>query len=179
MARFPLTLNSENEQLRRIYDEISYYGFGSSEPLNWFKAQAIRPDILVGTWSLIKAVLAEGLLPATLKQLIAVTVSKQADCRYCAALHTRALESLGVPKDTIERCATEPELTDLPPTYREVLRVVIKAARDARSVTDDDIEHLKQQGLTAEEIIEVMMSVGLVKLINTWAELSHIPLDAV
>lgn len=180
MARFPLVTDpSSDERLRSLYREIVEHGFATDGgvPINWFTAQGLRPDIVEATWALGKQLLVDGRLPATLKQMIAMTVSVQNHCRYCTVVHTGALEQLGVPSDVIESCAREPQTARIPSPHRAVLVFALKAARDANAITDNDVEDLRRNGLSDEEIIEVAMLAAWTNFINTWADVSAIPVD--
>lgn len=52
-------------------------------PVNWVTSQAGRPDILAATWAFTKGTLMHGQLPPTVKQMIAMVIAMQNDCRYC------------------------------------------------------------------------------------------------
>jgi AhpD family alkylhydroperoxidase len=86
----------DNLELASLYAEIIESGLGDRVPLNWFTAQAERPDILAATWALSKGILLHGHLPPTVKQMIAVKVARYNQCHYCAAVHSSALEAMGV-----------------------------------------------------------------------------------
>ncbi len=99
---------SDNPKLGSLYKEIVEHGLGEDIPLNLFTAQSGRPDILEATWGLFKGLLLQGQLPATVKQMISMTIAMQNDCRYCAVAHTHALEGMGVAKEVIQSCASDP-----------------------------------------------------------------------
>ncbi len=178
MSRFAcITDSTDRPELHDLYQEIIGQGFGAETPINWFTAQGARPDILEGTWGLVKRILVEGQLPATVKQMIAMTISMQNNCRYCSVTHTHALESMGVPKDVIETCATDPTLSQLPELHRVILRFALKAAREPNAITDTDYQTLRDNNLSDAEIMEVAMMAAFMNFINTWADVSGIAVD--
>ncbi len=65
MARFETVREAEeNSPLASIYKDIVANGFAvDGSATNWFTSQAIRPDILAATWTMLKAILVEGRLP--------------------------------------------------------------------------------------------------------------------
>jgi uncharacterized peroxidase-related enzyme len=132
---------------------------------------------LEGTWELVKRILIEGQLPATVKQMIAMTISMQNNCRYCSVTHTHALETMGVPKEVIDTCATDPSLSQLPELHRAILRCALKAAREPNAITDADYQTLRENGLRDAEIMEVAMMAAFMNFINTWADVSGIAVD--
>jgi len=178
MARIDSIIEpSEDSELKRLYQEITAAGLGEAVPINWFTAQGQRPDIVRATWALVKGVLLGGRLPPAVKQMIALSISVQNDCRYCQVVHGGALEQMGVPRETIESCAHDLEVGGLAPAQRALVRFAVKAAREANAITDADVDDLRDHGVDEGEIIEVMMMAAFTNFINTWADVSGIPLD--
>lgn len=179
MSRIPLVKDaSDNAELQGLYTEICEAGFGVEAPINWFTSQGSRPDILKATWALTKGILIEGQLPHTVKQMIAMAVSMQNNCRYCTVTHTGALESLGVSKTEITSCASDPDMGALLPAQRAIVRFALKAAKDPNSITDADTAVLRENGLADAEIAEVCMMAAFTNFINTWADATGIAVDS-
>ena len=169
--------SSSNSKLSELYQEIIQCGFGTDKPINWFTSQGLRPDIIEGSWGLVKSILARGELPASLKQMIALSISVQNNCRYCSVVHTHALESMGVPQDEIKNCIKDSDFGQMPPMHRAVLKFCSKAAADPNSITDDDFQNLRECGLNDKEITETVMMVSFTKFINSWADICGLELD--
>ena len=167
----------DNPELASLYADITESGLGDRVPLNWFTAQAERPDILAATWALVKAVLLQGQLPPTVKQMILVKISTYNKCRYCAAVHTNALQAMGVPAEIIDSVTTDLSLAKVPPPQRAILEFAMKVAREPKSVTDEDFRNLHEFGLSEGEAMEVAMMGAFVIFVNTWADVSGIPVD--
>jgi uncharacterized peroxidase-related enzyme len=168
---------SANPQLGALYEEILGYGLGADSPTNWFTAQSERPDILKVTWGLFKGILLKGVLPPTVKEMIAMTIAMQNNCRYCRVAHTKALEAMGVAEDVIQSCARDPDLAQVPPAQRAILKFGLKTAQNPQSITDEDFRALRDHGFTDGEIMEVVMVAACANFLDTWAEVSGIPLD--
>lgn len=178
MTIFEGVLNpNDNDDLKELYSEITDNGFGNKVPINWFTSQSLRPDILQSTWDLTRGVLVNGDLPPTLKQLIAVTVSRHNNCRYCTVTHTGALEALGVPQKTVDSCINDPDLNDVPVQYRDILLFALKTSRDPNSLEESDFDTLRENGLSDGEIMEVVMMVAFTNFINTWADAAKVEVD--
>jgi uncharacterized peroxidase-related enzyme len=176
--RFRRIKNAEhNPELASLYAEIIESGLGNRVPLNWFTAQAERPDILAATWTLAKGILLHGQLPPTVKQMIAVKVSTYNRCRYCAAVHTSVLQAMGVPGEVIDRVTTDLNLAEVSPPQRAILQFAMKVARDPKSLTDGDFQNLQDLGLSDGETMEVAMMAAYTNFINLWADVSGIPLE--
>ena len=180
MSRFQLIKHPEDPQLQALYKDMLENGMQGSEedaPFNALTAMAERPDILAGMWGITKGVAVQGSLPPTLKQMIAMTIAMQNNCRYCTVGHTHALEAMGVPTEVIKSCASDPELADIPPTQRAIIKFALKTARDPRSVNDEDFQTLHNHGLSDGEIMEVVMTAAWSNLLNTWTDVSRVPVD--
>ena len=178
MSRFQQVNDpADNPQLGALYKEIVDHGMGADTPINWFTAQSARPDILATTWGLFRGIFLQGVLPPTVKQMISMTIAMQNGCRYCAVAHTNALESMGVPTEVIQSCANDPDLAHVPPPQRAILKFGLKAARSPRSVTDADLQALRDHGLTDGEIMEVVMVAACSNFLDNWADVSGILVD--
>ena len=180
MSRFKMIKHPENPELKGLYSKAIEAGLVGSEegvPLNVFTSQSERPDILGATLLLADTILIQGLLPATVKQMIAMTIAMQNNCQYCTVLHTRALEAMGVAPQVIHSCASDPDLTGVPPTQRAIVKLALKIARDPLSVTDAEIQTVRDHGLSDAEIMEVTMVVACENFFNTWSRLSQIQVD--
>lgn len=180
MSRFELVRDaSQDSKLDEIYKEMADYGWVGADgvPVNWVTSQGSRSDILSATWEFTKNTMFSGQLPPTVKQLIAMVIAKQNDCRYCEVAHTGALEAMGVPQNVIQSCASDPNLAEVPPPQRAMLKVALKASRDPKSVTDEDIQSLRDQGLNEGEIIEVLMVAAYAIFGDFWADVSGVVVD--
>lgn len=179
MSHVALVKDAAGDPTRQIlYTDLIRHGFGAAGvPLNFFTAQGARPDILAAVWHLVRTMLVDGRLPPALKQMIILSISHQADCRYCEVVHGHALEQMGIDRDTIDACAADPTAASLPTTHREILKFTVRAARDPDGVGPDDIEALRDLGLDEGEVVEVLMMVAFTRFVNTWATVSGIPVD--
>ena len=180
MSRFKQIKHPDNPELKTLYKEAIEGGFVGSEegvPINFITSQSERPDILAATLNLANKILLQGLLPPTVKQMIAMTIAMQNNCRYCVRLHTNALEAMGVPQEVIQSCASDPDLATLPPPQRAILKLALKTSRDPLSVTDADFQTVREYGLDDGEIMEVTMMAAAENFFNTWARVSQISTD--
>ena len=134
MSRFRQTKDpTGNPTLEALYQEIIDAGLVGGEPgvpNNLLTSLSERPDLLAATWELFKGLVIGGMLPPTVKEMIFMAIAAQNDCRYCSVVHTRALEAMGVPTDVIRSCANDPELTQVPPPQRAMIKFGLETARD-------------------------------------------------
>jgi uncharacterized peroxidase-related enzyme len=175
MSRFEAVDSVGDSELTQIYQDIVENGFGiEGKPISFFTAMASRPDILNVVWQFSKAIIVEGQLPATVKQMIALSISRQNNCQYCSVMHRGALEAMGVEGMVVESCANDPGTTNLSEPNRSIVQFALKAARTPDQVNDDDFGKLAELGLSDEEIAEALAIAGFTNFINTWADISGI-----
>ncbi|MDG2114060.1 MAG: carboxymuconolactone decarboxylase family protein [Actinomycetota bacterium] len=161
-----------------MYNDIVAHGFGGSQPINFFRALSARTDILEATWALTKAILVNGQLPNSLKQMVALSISRSNECRYCSVVHQGALEAAGVDPSVVETCWSDPEVANLHEPHRSLVSFALKAADHERGLEGTDFESLVDAGMSDAEIAELLMTAGFTNFVNAWADISGIPLDS-
>jgi len=169
--------NPELEALYRAAIEAGMEGSEPGVPSNFVTSFSERPDLLASTLGLLKGVVMGGVVPSTVKEMILMAIAMQNDCQYCSVVHTSALEAMGVPTEVIKSCASDPELKQVPPPQRAMIKFGLKTARDPKGVTDEDFRTLRDYGLSDGEIMEVTMLAAAGNLLDTWADVSGITVD--
>ena len=102
--------------------------------------------------------------------MIGMTVAKQNDCRYCEVFSTGALEALGVPSNVIQSCANDPDLTELPPPQRAIIKFALKMAKDPKYLNSEDFDKLRDLGISDSEILEIITYTSLVNFYDILAD---------
>jgi alkylhydroperoxidase family enzyme len=57
------------------------------------------------------------------------------------------------------------------------LKFALKVALKPDQVRDNDIEELRDEGLTKEEILEILSTANLITLLNDYVQLVNVDLD--
>ncbi|MFI6236873.1 carboxymuconolactone decarboxylase family protein [Micromonospora sp. NPDC050784] len=80
-------------------------------PLPTFQALSAVPEVLAGTWALMREALLAGDAPRVDRELVAAAVSRANRCRFCVDAHVLMLHALGEPKlaEAVARGETPPE----------------------------------------------------------------------
>lgn len=97
-------VDSEDAVVAPVYEEIRT-SMGISFVPNIFKAMAHQPTMLQAKWDCYKAVMLEGVLSRTTKELIAIAVSAVNGCTYCANAHAAAVRQLGLTEQGLTEAA--------------------------------------------------------------------------
>ena len=141
---------------------------------NIFATMAHAPKALEGILGLNKA-LGGGLLPAQLREQIALTVAGYNGCDYCASAHTYLGENLAG-LDSDETAANlRGESAD--PKTRVALRFARKLLEKRGRTTLIDLEEVRDAGYSDEEIIEILTHVALNTLTNYFNEAFNVEVD--
>ncbi|MCV2866469.1 carboxymuconolactone decarboxylase family protein [Albidovulum sediminicola] len=131
-----------------LYERLSAAG-----PLpNWARLFSLNPALLAGWSALLEAVKARQdprRYDATLGAARAIRSS------YCLLAHGSVLLKDGLPAEALREIGAEGDSEALSPAERAILAYAAKIATDATSVTQGDIDGLRQLGLMEEEIFDI------------------------
>jgi uncharacterized peroxidase-related enzyme len=134
---------------------------------NFFKAQAIRPDLIEAEAQLVDAImLKEGALTRQQKEYIFLVCSAANLSTYCVAAHCEIIRMLGIQGPDPERVAVDYATADLPMTLKALLAFAAKLNRDMSKIARRDVNALRTYGYTEEQILETVLMVGLAKFAN-------------
>ena len=118
--------------------------------------------------------LAEGTLPADLREQIALAVGEENSCGYCVAAHTAIGKGAGLSSDDAI-AAREGRATD---AKAEVgLVFVKKLVQDRGWVSDDDFERVRDAGYTDGEIGELVANTALNLFTNYFNHVAETEID--
>ncbi len=163
MSRLPQNENTENNpELEEAYQVASNSGWVTSDGslINFVKSFSEKPNILKCILNLDSEI-ANGTVPPTVLQMIGMTVAKQNDCQYCEVFSAGALEAMGVAKNVIHSCASDPDLTEVPPPQRAIIKFALKMSKDPKSLNNEDFDKLREFGMSDAEILEVVAYTSL------------------
>lgn len=136
--------------------------------LNYFRALALNPDDLERSNTYLLPFLdpSQGRLPYPERELLATVVSAENRCTYCHIHHVgRLAQALG-DRARAERIAIDPNHVDLTSRERALTDLALKITRDPRTVTGADLEALRDEGLSDEEILEAIEIAALFNYTN-------------
>ncbi|MFT5599290.1 MAG: putative peroxidase-related enzyme [Urechidicola sp.] len=174
MTRLPET--PEPSELSETYADICRV-LNKEQPVKLITSMSVRPDLAKATWGMMKNLMTEGQLPPSVKQLIMMVISTQADCKYCAFSHQDALKSMGIDEAVMKDCLNDPMSAEIPELHRHITQFAARSAKDPNLITDDDLNQLRDVGVSDDELIEIGVIVAFSKFLNTWADASGISDD--
>jgi uncharacterized peroxidase-related enzyme len=140
---------------------------------NLAKQLANSPAVLKAymSWS---ASLSEGVLPAQLREQIAVAVASANGCDYCLSAHTVLGSLTGLKPEQLE-VAQRAEAPDV--RSAAALRFAVKVVAKRGHVESDDVPSLRSAGLTDAEIVEIVAVVAVNIFTNYFNHIAGTEID--
>jgi uncharacterized peroxidase-related enzyme len=139
-----------------------------------FRTLALRPEMMVASYNLMKAVLTTGTLEQRLKEMVIVRTSQLNQCTYCVSSHSILLRNLGVSQDAIE-ALDNPEDERWQPCEKLALRYAEQVTKNAKGVSDRLWNELKQY-FDEGQLVELTTAIGLFNMFNRFNEALQVEL---
>jgi len=175
--RYPIVeYQDATDEVKAIYDDIKiYYSFVP----NWYKTQALTPQILSGNWEKVRSTLYEGKVPTVLKQLVTWSISKARQCQYCESMHSFAANLLGSELNLSPGFKLTENLDNelIPSSYKVAVDVLTQVGRNPLETKESHYDALRDEGFSESEIRELFSQVGLSIFLNTFADIAGVLVD--
>jgi uncharacterized peroxidase-related enzyme len=140
---------------------------------NMVRTMALSPAVLRGFTGLLTS-LAEGKLPAKLREQIALAVADTNRCQYCLSMHT----ALGTDAGLTEADLTNARLAiGSDPRSVTALRFVRAVVDDRGELTDDEFAALERAGFDHEEIVEILGNIVASIFTNYFNKMAQVEID--
>jgi uncharacterized peroxidase-related enzyme len=165
-----------SEELKKSYTEIKDV-FGIASVPDFFLSLASNNSVFDSAWGGYKKILADGVLPQQIKEIIFLCVSLNRRCMYCSSTHLAVCDMI----DSITSLEIETMMEDInsitPERVRDVVVLAIKYVEDPASATKEDFARLRSHGITDREISEIITMAGLAYYAVTIAQAMGIEVE--
>jgi len=140
---------------------------------NVFLALAHRPDEFRAFFAAHDALMdkSDGLSKAE-REMIVVATSAVNDCLYCVVAHGAILRIRKKDALIADQVATNPFKADLTERERDIVNFALRMVNDSASITDDDIQAMRDRGFTDDEIWDIGAITAFFAMSNRLANLS-------
>lgn len=125
---------------------------------NYSYAFATRPDI-AERWTALSNAVGKG-MDRRRFELATIAAARALRSTYCMAAHSKFLRDDVGDEPTMRAIVDDPDLTALDPTDRAVMEFATLVAQDATAVSQDDVQKLRNHGLTDADIVDVVFAVA-------------------
>ncbi|HWI51413.1 MAG TPA: carboxymuconolactone decarboxylase family protein [Symbiobacteriaceae bacterium] len=151
-----MVADSEAGALSGVYGEIrARLGLGAVPDV--FRAMAaVGQDVLVQNWTAFRQTVLEGALPRTLKEMIALVVSREQGCGYSVRFYSHSLFQLGVSPPVVRCLAEQGDCPEFTPDLRRLLAFARESCLDPDGADPDSLE---MAGFSEEHAVEVVDTV--------------------
>ena len=169
---FIKTIPKEEAQspLKELYQEIQDT-IGFNKVPNAFISSSIDPEITRWVWQGVKTMmLRDSSIDRSLKETIALVVSKNNACSYCVGVHNMMLKAIGYDSKKIEELNEDYQSSSLSEKEKAVLDLSLKVTNESNKITEKDHENLKKHGMTEQQILEVISVASLFNFINRFVD---------
>jgi len=123
---------------------------------NYAAAFATRPEVAEAWNTLNNAV--RGNMDRRRFELATIAAARAYRSTYCMAAHCKFLRDACEDEATMRAVAADPTGANIDAVDRAVMDFATLVARDASSITADDVEELRGHGLTDPEIADVVFA---------------------
>ncbi|MCH7723409.1 MAG: peroxidase-related enzyme [Bacteroidetes bacterium] len=99
-------------------------------------------------------------------ELIATVVSALNNCAYCVNHHSEALKSYWKDKEKVKQASEDFRKLDLPEKTKAILEYAEKLTLHPDRMNESDVVILRNNGLTDEEILSVVLIINYFNFVN-------------
>lgn len=144
---------------------------------NIMKALAVSPAALAIYWDFNRSFYKYTTLPESLTSMILYTIAESGKCEYCSAVHELTCRTLGIDEETLSRLVED--LGNVSPQrIRVIIEFALKASHAPKSLVAEDYERVREQGVTEEELVEIILIAAIGKYSDTLADALKIEVDS-
>ncbi|GAB4124749.1 MAG: carboxymuconolactone decarboxylase family protein [Wenzhouxiangellaceae bacterium] len=140
---------------------------------NIFATFAHSPAVLEGYLAFSEA-LAGGVLPASLREQIAIAVAGENSCDYCASAHTALARGAGV---SAEEAALNLEGKASDSRVAKILAFARSMVEKRGRLDESELAQLRSAGVSDEELVEILAHVGLNLFTNYFNHIADTEVD--
>ena len=176
ISRLPIMDEQDaSGQTAEIFDEIRREMELPFVP-NIMRATSTSTGALSATWHALHNIFMKGTLPSSLSSMILYSIAAAKDCQYCSSVHKLTCKTLGIDEQTLEALATDFEALT-PRRVQEIIKFAQKCSLAPKSLTEADYDKVRDEGLSEEELMEVIALAALGNYLDTLADGMKIEVD--
>ena len=174
MSHVPLVDSHSDPRVAEVLDDIRIT-LGMVPAI--FRAYGNNPTVLAVLWQRYQHVMLTGNLSPKLKEGIALMVAADEHSDYGIALHSAALEKLGVDPREVLRIRTDPDHAHYGPKDHALLEVARHQNNTPYDHSGEVTDTARMAGASDAEIIEALATAGLASELSRTAAFLSLPSD--
>jgi len=127
----------------------------------WMRVMANCEDVLVGFFTMFKAIMDDAPVDKLLKWRIALKISKLNECRFCVSVAEKQLKMFGLSDEEIKNIDSQ----NLSEKEKVALQYAVASTKHAYNIDPEIMKKMKKY-YTDAQIVEISSVVGLFNFIN-------------
>jgi len=127
----------------------------------WMRVMANCEDVLIGFFTMFKAIMDDAPVDKLLKWRIALKISDLNKCEFCVSVAKQQLEAFGLTDEEVENI----EFQNFSEREKVALEYAVASTKHAYNIDSKVMERMKKH-YTDEQIVEISSVVGLFNFIN-------------
>lgn len=145
---------------------------------SWAKTLVISPAFYNIYLEMMRAMNRHLTLPQTLAPMILYCIATARNCQYCSAGNELFCRTLGVDEETLEMLARDLDNVS-PRRLQAIIQFALQCAFDPQSMTAADYERVREQGITDDEMAQIIFLAALGNFNDTLADSFKIEIEPV
>ena len=143
---------------------------------NYAKAIAVSPAALAIGWDFQRSFYQHTTLPQSLTAMILFTIAERNNCQYCSAGNEFTCRTLGVDEETLRALAEDLGKVS-PQRLQAIVEFALKVSQNPQSLVAEDYERVREQGVTDDELVEIILIAAIGKYNDTLADALKVEVD--
>lgn len=144
---------------------------------NMMKALATSPAALAIYWGSVRSFYQHTTLPQSLTSMILYTIAETSNCEYCSAGNELTCRTLGVDEETLS--ALVKDLGNVSPQrIAAIIEFALKVSHDPQGLVAEDYDQVREQGITDEELVEIILIAAIGNYADTLADALKIEVES-
>jgi len=143
---------------------------------NIAKALAAAPNVLAMGVDVYRSFYQNLSLPHSLVAMISYCIPEAKNCKYCAANGELHCRTLGIDEETLEMLARDLGNVN-PQRVRAIIQFALMCALEPQVLVAEDYDRVRDQGVTDEEILEIIFIAAIANFSDTLADALKIEVD--
>ena len=136
---------------------------------NWAQITVVSPGCLDIYLEMYRAFNRNISLPQSLVPIILYCIAAARNCTYCSAINELYCRTLGVDEETLEMLAKDLDNVS-PERLRAIIQFALQCAFDAQGLTAADYDRVREQGISDDELAQIIFLAALANFNDTLAD---------
>jgi uncharacterized peroxidase-related enzyme len=141
-------------------------------------ALGASPPALKIFWDMLASVDKNRTIPEALSTMISFTIAKTNNCQYCSAYNEFSCRQLGVDEDTLTALVQDLGSVN-PQRVRAIIEFALKVAKHAKDLSLADYDMVREQGVSDEEIMEIILIAAVSSAIDIIADSMQVEVEGI